>query len=683
MSPVQKRPFVVSAEISITTVELPPPVLIVCAGLIVLKAPPDSLKTRFNLLAFELLLLIITLAYLLFVASTVKKLWINFGFVDAGGSQRTYGVKPITNGVAFEDYLDAKAQWTGDIKKFFIRFSESTTGAIINTGLIKISKIIFTNGNVSIGNTAWNSNSTWILNAPVAGDNVQIHTNVGIGADKNEEAANVTVVSPGQLAFNAGGSLTLTGNLVNEDDNPSSVVIRNESDTFSSLIVNGTVTGNIRHRRHINANPQNDLIAPAVLVPFNNFYSEIGTRIHTYPDTGIAFGPFDSSTGTYTQYTPSTTTTLTQGIGYVAGASGNPDQDFNFHGTVTTTDIDVAVTGSGVSAWNLIGNPYPSYVDFDTFHAQLVTDGVLESGYVAIYGYDAIDTDGSKWTVWDGDTVTASDELIAPGQGFFVRSSSTGGDVSFTPGMRTIGTGDDFIAGRVANTNSVKASLSLLKNAINYPTNIIFKDGKTKSLDYGGDTAAFSGPGSSEVNIYTNLVEDNNGLELYNQALAYNDFNDVVVPLGIRANSGEQITISLDGTVTTIPSNINVYLEDNATNTWTLLNEGDYTFTPSVELTGTGRFFVHFTSSTLSVEDELLNGLQIYSAGAKTIMIKGQLKSDTNISIFDIRGRKMLGQNLNSMSTINSVYVNNLSTGVYIVQLNNRTQNKVQKIIIK
>ena len=186
---------------------------------------------------------------------------------------------------------------------------------------------------------------------------------------------------PGQLLINNGKSLTLTGDLVNEDDIASSIVIRNNSDTFSSLIVDGTITGNVRHRRHINANPQNDLIAPAVSVPFNDFYSEIGTRIHTYPDTGIAFGPFDSSSGTYTQYTPATTATLTQGIGYVAGASGTPDQNFNFHGTVRTDQVDVTVSGTGASPWNLIGNPYPSYVDFDAFYAQLVTDGVLEPGF--------------------------------------------------------------------------------------------------------------------------------------------------------------------------------------------------------------------------------------------------------------------------------------------------------------
>ena len=63
----------------------------------------------------------------------------------------------------------------------------------------------------------------------------------------------------------------------------------------------------------------------------------------------------------------------------------------------------------------------------------------------------------------------------------------------------------------------------------------------------------------------------------------------MTIPLGIKANPGEQITISIDET--TLPDNVEVYLEDNVHNTFTRLDEGEYTFTPNTTLNGTGRFF--------------------------------------------------------------------------------------------
>ena len=83
------------------------------------------------------------------------------------------------------------------------------------------------------------------------------------------------------------------------------------------------------------------------------------------------------------------------------------------------------------------------------------------------------------------------------------------------------------------------------------------------------------------------------------------------MPLGVNGDAGTQLTIGLGAETVSIPSHINVYLEDNVANTWTLLNNSDYIFTPSAELSGTGRFYVHFTPTTLSTKDNLLNGLNI------------------------------------------------------------------------
>ncbi len=100
--------------------------------------------------------------------------------------------------------------------------------------------------------------------------------------------------------------------------------------------------------------------------------------------------------------------------------------------------------------------------------------------------------------------------------------------------------------------------------------------------------------------MFTNLLEDHTGNDIAIQSLPYNDFNNVIVPLGVKAKAGAELSIRIDE-LSTLPSNINVYLEDTQNNTLTLLNDETYTFTPTTNLNGTGRFNVHYSSKTLSV----------------------------------------------------------------------------------
>ena len=323
---------------------------------------------------------------------------------------------------------------------------------------------------------------------------------------------------------------------------------------------------------------------------------------------------------------------------------------------------------------------YPSYLDFTTFFNLNKTQ--FDTGaFQALYGYNGA-ASGDKWEAYNLLNLPP-DGKITPGQGFFVKTiASTTGTVTFTPAMRTIGSSDDFIVGRSANNlNIALAKLHLSNSSDTYSTDIYFVDNQTRGLDPGYDAGAYLGASNG---IFTNLVENNTGIDMAIQALPYNDFNDVVVPLGIKGEAGIQLTIGLDTETVSLPSNINVYLEDNVTNTWTILNTGDYVFTPASTLNGTGRFYVHFSSSTLSTEDNLLNGLNIYSEQAtKTVVVKGQLNSDTTAAIYDVQGRLIVQNALNTSNTTNTINVNALKAGIYIVELKSNTQNRTQKIIIK
>ena len=353
-----------------------------------------------------------------------------------------------------------------------------------------------------------------------------------------------------------------------------------------------------------------------------------------------------------------------------------------FTGTVSDADVlDVSISDAAAgNAWNLIGNPYPSYIDFATFFN--LNKAEFETGaFQAIYGYN-----GTGWTVWNDATIADTDvtELITPGQGFFVKSKASGGLVDFTTAMRTPGTSDDFISGRSSNTLNVVSSKLILSNATqDAQTRIYFIDGKTRGLDSGFDAGAFRGA-AGDFSIFTNLVEDNVGLDMDIQTLGYDDFNDVIIPLGLKALAGSALTIKLDEN-SNLPSQINVYLEDTLENTLTLLNTSDFTFTPSNDLSGTGRFFLNYSASTLSLDtNNELNQLVIYSnQNTKEIMIKGVLNASTNADLYDLQGRVVLSRSLNQSDLAHTIDVSSLSTGVYIIKVSDKTNTKTQKLIIK
>jgi hypothetical protein len=230
-----------------------------------------------------------------------------------------------------------------------------------------------------------------------------------------------------------------------------------------------------------------------------------------------------------------------------------------------------------------------------------------------------------------------------------------------------------------ANVNEkALAKINLTTATKTYATDIYFIENQTRGLDNGYDAGAFAG---STDGIFTNLVEDNTGEGLLIQALPYNDYNNVVVPVAIKSEANTELTISLDDASLTLPANTYVYLKDNVLNTTTLLNDTDYVFTTDTELSGSGRFFIQFSAKTvLSTDEFAVNELLIYTnQDSKSIIIKGILKADASAKVYDIQGRVVLEQKLDSSSITNVVNANALNTGVYIVQLEGNTQ----KVIIK
>lgn len=522
------------------------------------------------------------------------------------------------------------------------------------------------------------SSSTWSPNPPsgltATEDIFVLDGTFNVTSDINVN--NVRVASGATLNIDKANSVTVNGNIVNNGE----FVLNSDSNEFASLLVEGSVTGNLKYHRFVNSNTNgNDLIAPPVNgESFSDFTANNSNIYMNAAETLYLFGHFDKSTGDYLTYSTSDVLNLEAARGYRT-ASTNAST-FTFNGSVKTDQADVAIANSGPAyqRWNLIGNPYTSYIKLSDFLAANMSE--FETQTAGVYGYDANDGDGSNWEIWNLSYSDANpNALIAPGQGFFVSSKSGGGNITFTPSMRANGSSDDFIPGRSANTISY-AGIKLSTSTNNFVTDFYITNNASLGLDTGYDAAHLGGV-SSTFSIYSELAEGNLGESMAIQAIGHDDVsNNAIVPLGVNAAQGEQLTIGL------VDSNItsNVYLEDAQTNTFTLLNTNDYTFTPSVDLTGVGRFYLRFENNALSVNETNLESIDILSNNAlDQIIIKGLMANNTELSLFDIQGRKILTQTLKAYSTQNTLSTVNYTSGVYVVQLSDGNSTITKKVIVE
>lgn len=501
------------------------------------------------------------------------------------------------------------------------------------------------------------------------------------------------------MTVSAGTSVTISSGTTLYAPN---INLKSTSDKYACLLVNGALgtTTIANYDRYVNvvgtstANGGNDLIslpvketADVTFAEFLNYSPDAGVTPNsdiivnsTTTPTLFAFGPYNNAVQAYINYdsTVDGGVLLKRGLGYrCATYSG---QTIRFTGKVSVNPETVSISTSGNNNWNLIGNPYPTYINSQDFLVE--NSAVLDPSATAIYGYNSGFAPSSgtigNFTIINNlinDTVN-----IAPGQGFLVANDPNAptNQISFTLAMRTITGSDDFILGRNAIPNQM-LRLRAEHATANFATEIYFNENSTLGLDPGYDAAMFSGT-SSNLLLYSRLVENNLGRNMAIQSLGFIDLNDVIIPLGLKTSQGSHVTFSIESS--TLEAETQVYLEDNLTNTFTLLNTGNYTFTANSAISGTGRFFLRINNGTLSTLEPDGNRLKLYASG-QTIFIEGLILENTDVLIYDILGRLVLTSFLEEGSETNRIEASTLNSGIYVVKLNNGKQEQTKKVVIK
>ncbi len=253
--------------------------------------------------------------------------------------------------------------------------------------------------------------------------------------------------------------------------------------------------------------------------------------------------------------------------------------------------------------------------------------------------------------------------------------------LSFTTAMRTTTGGDDLIVGRDP-LDSFELVLKLYEGDTEIDhTKFYFGEDLGLDLDPGYDAGHFN----QGASLMSRLVEEDEGVGLVINAMGLESANDVVVPLEINRETGNNFRISI-GTFN-INIGTNVYLEDKAQGTMTLLNDQDFELTAENELSGVGRFFIHLTESVLSIDDKIeTNYLNVFKADVNNFITVEGLANQSNLTklrLYTILGKEVISATLNTTNNKQIISTQGLRAGIYIVKLESGNILLTKKLFIK
>ena len=555
-----------------------------------------------------------------------------------------------------------------------------------------------TAGNWSSGTVPTNHTQVVIPDVTSAGGADPIISSTGA------KAGTVTLYQNTTLTINAGADLTVASNIQSKGD----IIIKSTNNSFGSLIANGwssTGTGQtasntdvdggedgITYKRWINDVSSSQGAAGWDLIGSATANTTVSTTGLATNSSNFAIQPYNNATNTWTP-TSTATLNLNAGQGYSMGMPNGSPGTHDFIGSMNMTDISYAISeldgnGSNGTQWNLVSNPYPSFIALNA-PASTASSATKDFLTYNTSTNDVLGFTNSEEAVyyWDGDSYethvnSGSAVYIAPGQGFFVSSENeTGSSVTFTKSMQTTSSSDDFVSGDSMEDNFAELTLELSQENLTRNTKFYFSEGATDNFDKGLDASVFS---LAYNMIFSRLVENDNGTDFSIQSLSFDEMWDKTIPIGINVLGNEEFTITIPHRTT--PADLKIYLEDTELGTLTNLIEDDYILLPETDMQGVGRFFIHMSADTMSINEVSTSMLNAYKGiNANYIMIEGLTtqSSNTRVGLFNILGGKILDTELDNSTNTQEISINGLSKGIYIIELESASERLTKKLLIQ
>jgi hypothetical protein len=467
-------------------------------------------------------------------------------------------------------------------------------------------------------------------------------------------SGNILTIPPaptGELTVN-GTSSTLGGS--------NCMVIQSTSSGTGSFIDHG-ITGTGAQVQHY--------LTGGATTGSTNYWHGISSPI-TNATSNVFLGEYlmyyTEGTNAYTYIAP-TNTSLNPMKGYFTWV--NPTTTVNFSGPLNTGDMSIGVTRTYISGlgngpyngWNLIGNPYPSSIDFSLFMSSTNWSNVDQAAYIWSPG-------GGNYLVYPVGGNGTHSSICPPEQAFFVHcnaSASQGtpgnGTVYFKNAARIHST-ETFLKSDTIIPNLLRIRAQTSTNSYYDELTVYFDPSRTNYYEPGYDALKYSG-NADAPQIYT-LINDT--------AVTVNsmvfDQKNITVPMGFNISVPGMYTLNASN-LEDFGNSISVHLEDLKLNvTQDLKLNPVYTFNYDTT-DAPNRFILHFDNPSFGVNDlKDVKPVQIYSYGNSIYIDALNGKTlEGNVFVYDLLGKELYQGSLpdQQLTKLNL----NLAEGYYIVKV--------------
>ena len=573
----------------------------------------------------------------------------------------------------------------------------------------------------------WSESTTWVGGSlPGPGNNVIIAHNVNLNQDAT--IITLTINNGVTLTINPGIALQATGNTAINGN----LIVSSSLAGTAAFIDNGTITGSGSStiQRYINSHPGE--ASPI------NYSCEVCTNPPTLrgvyhfiscPVAGATLSQLQSSgcfLNSWQKIDPGQPTCSYNSVGltglYVNGTScdvvstiweyneshstsyqdmncwqaptgsgeamsplktflllSTPGSVLNYTGTPTTGSKSYPLTSTSGNGFNLIGNPYPSPIDWDapTGWTKNSVDDALYFCYSRGNGYSA--QYYSYINGFSNPNGTCSG-IIPIGQGVFVHTPSST-SITVNNNARTITPGamnwEFFKSGKEKSNYPVVRLRAFNNNSNNYDETTLYAY-TGANVDFDPKLDALKLFNSYPMpNIYCKTLKDN--LSIYALPAFSEEYS---VQLGYKVSLNGKYTIYASE-IANISDNIHVFLKDILLN-----NVQDLTINPVYKFDqnvkdADNRFIIYYSSVT-NVNNILSDkNIKIYTNdNFLNIMVNSPKDIIANISVCDMLGREMVSRNSVNLNSLFSMQLN-IPAACYIVKVQTSSSILTKKVIIQ
>jgi hypothetical protein len=367
---------------------------------------------------------------------------------------------------------------------------------------------------------SWSATGNWTNNMNPETTDIIIIPNV-VGDDPvvaaNSSVNKIIMNDGGSLTINNGVTLTVSDDLTIKGASGSSGIICNGTGTVS-------VSGTSNYERYIAADDWHLLSSP-------NNNSDI-TQL-----AGIYVNSWDEASASWSNLNSNSTLGVMKGYSVRYGSSA---QTVTFKGSFNNGNQSINVTnfdtgdGTETYGWNLIGNPYPSPIDWDA------SSGWTRTGINGtVYVYDA---SASNYVTFNHGIETGP-FWIPPTQGFYVYATSTSSTLQMTNDVRGVSSAafykkkNEFPNLQIAIHNNLKEDIS----------KIYFHPEASFEFDNDYDGYKLFSWVEDIPQIYTISGSDSKQLAIntINSELLENLKESIVIKLGYKTNLEKLLSIRI------------------------------------------------------------------------------------------------------------------------------------------